>query len=104
MNKYALDFKQQATNLLLIGMIEGSAIHDVRVALKFIYLDRQIQIETDYHSGKISSLSRCYKMQAVLYQTYITKLKICDQKKPEFKYAGRPNNSKNTLRNEDIDL
>jgi hypothetical protein len=95
MNKYALDFKQQATNLLLIGMIDGSAIRDVRVALKFIYLDRQIQIETDYHSGKISGLLRYYKMQAVLYQTYIAKLKTCESKEAR---------SKNTLRNEDIDL
>ena len=95
MNKYVYDFKQQSTNLQLIGMIDGSTIRDVRVALKFIYLDRQIQIETDYHSGKISGLLRYYKMQAVLYQTYIAKLKTCESKEAR---------SKNTLRNEDIDL
>lgn len=75
MNKYAYDFKCQATNLQLIGMIEGSKPHDIRVALKFIYLDRQIQIETDYHAGKICGLMRYCKIQAGLYQTYVLKLK-----------------------------
>lgn len=77
MNKYVYDFKQQATNLQLIGLIEGSTIRDVKVALKFIYLDKQIQIETDYHSGKISSLMWFYRTQARLYQTYMSELKTC---------------------------